>query len=178
VAFGAEFGGAGGTVRRWTGEIRVRVHGSPSAEDLETLATVIAELDELTGSLVLRTVQDDSANFNVHFVPQSEFSMHEPRAADLQRTNKGLIFTDGDPTVLIATDLEPIYRSHLIREEFTQGLGMLRDSHRYPESIFYQEWTSVTAYAPIDRAVIRMVYNPAIREGMTKEEARATLAQR
>ena len=48
---------------------------------------------------------------------------------------------------------------HLLREELTQSLGLFNDSWDYPESIFYQCWTTTTEYAPIDRELIDMLYN-------------------
>jgi hypothetical protein len=48
---------------------------------------------------------------------------------------------------------------HLLREELTQSLGLFNDSWEYPESIFYQGWTTTTEFAPIDRELIDMLYN-------------------
>ena len=48
---------------------------------------------------------------------------------------------------------------HLLREELTQSLGLFNDSWDYPESIFYQAWTTTTEYAPIDSELIDMLYN-------------------
>ena len=48
-------------------------------------------------------------------------------------------------------------RSHLIREEITQSLGLFRDSWRYPDSIFYQGWTATGEYASIDGPTIRLL---------------------
>jgi hypothetical protein len=46
----------------------------------------------------------------------------------------------------------------------------MRDSGRYSESVFYTEWTDVTEYAPIDRAIISILYSDAIQPGMTQEQ--------
>ena len=50
-------------------------------------------------------------------------------------------------------------QKHLLREELTQSLGLFNDSYKYPESIFYQDWTTTTEYAQIDRELIDMLYN-------------------
>ena len=44
-------------------------------------------------------------------------------------------------------------------EELTQSLGLFNDSYKYPESIYYQGWTTTTEYAPIDVELIEMLYN-------------------
>ena len=50
-------------------------------------------------------------------------------------------------------------QKHLLREELTQSLGLKNDTYDYPESIFYQNWTEITDFAPIDRRLIDMLYN-------------------
>jgi hypothetical protein len=80
--------------------------------------------------------------------------------------------------VLISTTgLTPRERSHLIREELTQGLGLLNDSWDREDSIFYQGWTDITRYAPIDRSVIAMLYRPELTPGMSIEQALAVLRE-
>jgi len=61
-------------------------------------------------------------------------------------------------------------RSHLIREELTQSLGLMNDSNKYEDSIFYQKWTDVTQYSDIDKAVIQLLYLKKIKTGMTREQ--------
>jgi hypothetical protein len=46
----------------------------------------------------------------------------------------------------------------------------MRDSDRYADSIFYQGWTDSTEYAEIDKALIKMLYRPEIRSGMSKAQ--------
>ena len=81
--------------------------------------------------------------------------------------------------VLIASEstVSSASRAHLIREEITQILYLPNDSPDYPDSIFYQEWSSVTAFAPIDEMLIEMLYRPEIVSGMTVAEAVAILAE-
>jgi len=62
-------------------------------------------------------------------------------------------------------------RSHLIREELTQSLGLFQDSWRYPGSIFYQGWTDITEYSDLDRATIRLLYDSRLAPGMAPSEA-------
>jgi len=79
--------------------------------------------------------------------------------------------------ILIATDgITQEERSHLIREELTQSLGMMNDSYEYKDSIFYQEWTDTGSYTEIDRAVIRILYDPRIEPGMTMDEVDGVIA--
>ena len=50
-------------------------------------------------------------------------------------------------------------QKHLLREELTQSLGLFNDSWKYPESIFYQGWSTVTEYSDMDKRLIDMLYN-------------------
>ena len=73
--------------------------------------------------------------------------------------------------------LTPEERAHMIREELTQVLGLMNDSPEYPDSIFQIEWTITNRYAPIDRALIEMLYRPEILPGMPIGDAVDLLAQ-
>ena len=148
---------------------------------MNTLSQVIPELNELVGGLKLELVQD-SANIDIHFEPESRFPSILP---DYVRGNTGFFWTwwRGSEvykaTVLIASDLAVPQqaRSHLIREELTQVLGLMRDSHSYPESIFYQDWTTTTEYSDIDREIIRIFYLDDVVVGMTREDVLALFGE-
>jgi hypothetical protein len=74
--------------------------------------------------------------------------------------------------VLLASDVaNQTERNHLAREEITQMLGLAKDSYRYSNSIFQQNWTTVQEYADIDEALIEMLYRPQLRPGMGYREA-------
>jgi hypothetical protein len=178
VALGTEFGGSVPVVARWARPVRIRVNGTPTPADRETLRLVVHDLNEILGEGRVSIVERD-ANLNIHFVPRRRFPEINP---DYVSGNEGFVtvFWDAEfriyrGTVLITTEgISQRERSHLIREELTQGLGLLRDSDKYPESIFYQPWTDTQFYAPIDRTLIRMLYHPALRPGMNEIEVRAT----
>jgi len=67
---------------------------------------------------------------------------------------------------LVSTDVSEELRTHLIREEVTQMLGLGQDSFLYPRSIFYQSFSLTDAFDPLDEAVIEMLYRPEVRIGM------------
>ena len=142
---------------------------------MDTLSQVISELNELTGGLELELVQEN-ANIDIHFEPESKFPSILP---DYVPGNTGfvLVWWHGseiyEATILIASDQGVIHRSHLIIEELTQALGLLRDSYSYPESIFYQDWSLVTEYSDIDREIIRILYHDDVVPGMTREDVLA-----
>lgn len=180
IAGGAEYGGGSATLHRWSGDIRISIAGAPTPADRRALDRVVEDLNALIDTVEVRLVQSDP-NLEVHFAPVDDFPSIEPNYV---AGNLGFVYIYWDDAgqiysgrVLISTtELTQAERSHLIREEITQSLGLLNDSLAYPESIFYQDWTDVRSYAPIDRRVIRMLYLPEITAGMTLEEALQILA--
>ena len=69
-------------------------------------------------------------------------------------------------------------RKSLIREELTQSLGLGKDSASYSDSIFYEDtgepgWN--TSYSELDKKIIKMVYDPRNKCGMTKDQAAEAL---
>lgn len=174
VAFGSEFGGATPLLRRWHADRGplIRVNGAPSAGDQLALDSVIAELNRLTPLGI--DIVADSPTVEMHFIPQSEFQDVLPQAPE---GNNGIVWVwwGGDQhifrsVVLISTTTAEARRAHIIREEITQMLGLLKDSFRYPASIFYQPVSDVTEYLPIDRSVIELLHRPELSVGMTAEE--------
>tara|TARA_B100001093_G_scaffold520464_1_gene616279 strand:+ start:7859 stop:8116 length:258 start_codon:yes stop_codon:yes gene_type:complete len=68
-------------------------------------------------------------------------------------------------------------QKHLLREELTQSLGLARDSQKYPESIFQSAWTTTTKYTSIDSDLIRLLYHPDMRIGLTKDQVDVVLKE-
>ena len=69
-------------------------------------------------------------------------------------------------------------RKSLIREELTQALGLGKDSASYSTSIFYEDtgepgWN--TSFSELDKKIIKMVYDPRNKCGMTKDQAAEAL---
>lgn len=172
IALGAEWGQREGTVRKWHEPIRLRVVGAPTQEDLATLQQVVLELCDLIGPDRVKIVRH-GGNVTMTFAPYARFAALEPNYAP---GNLGYVWMEWNRArqisrarILIASDhLTQRQRAHLIREELTQALGLLRDSGHYPESIFFQGWSETTEYAPIDRALVEMLYRPEVATGMSR----------
>jgi hypothetical protein len=182
IAFGCEFGNCTQEVTRWTDDVKIAVHGDPNQADLATLCDVVADLNELIGTVEISVV-GSGQNVDLYFVPEDRFAVIEPNYVP---GTSGQFWTwrDGagsitEARVLVSTS-EPVQeqRNHIIREELTQFLGLMQDSYTYPDSIFYQEWSEVQEYSALDEKVIEILYLPQITPGMTIDEARAALSSR
>ncbi len=176
IAIGSEYGQeATPKIHKWSGDVRIQYSGKPTAEDLRTLRSIISELNGLTNGEIRLQLVTSNPNLTVHFVPESQFARYEPAYVPV---NYGFFTTDWDANnriyranvLVTTTGVTQKERSHLIREELTQSLGLMRDSYRYANSMFYQPWTDVTQYAEIDKALIRMLYSAQIQPGMTQAQ--------
>jgi hypothetical protein len=176
IAMGSEYNQeAIPKVRKWSGNVRIQVVGKPTQADLRTLQTVVSEINTLANGAIRLQLVDRSANITIHFAPETQFSRLEPAYVPVnfgffvtRWNNRGII--NYANILITTTGVTQKERSHLIREELTQSLGLMRDSYRYADSMFYQPWTDVTRFSELDRALIRMLYMPELKPGMTKAE--------
>lgn len=173
IALGSEFGDSSKTIVKWASDVKIKVNGNPSNEDLTCFRRVVEELNELINSIELQEVQSNE-NLNIYFVPEKDFKTYEPNYTPLNMgffwgySNNANEFTS--MRVLISTEgITQKERCHLIREELTQSLGLMNDSYKYHESIFYQGWTDTQNYTELDKKIISQLYNPAIKPGCNKE---------
>lgn len=189
IAMGTEFGGHSRVVRKWNRDIKVRIIGSPTVEDRETLHTVINELNDLMDQAdpnsidieLLSASSNETANFEVYIVPLSQFQRYAPNVTPGELGVAWPVWRGNDiysARIFVTSNIiSQRERSHLIREEFTQSLGLLRDTEddRYRSSIFYQWWTDTNQFTSLDRSVISMLYRPDIRPGMSPSEVTGVL---
>ena len=181
VALGAEYGSSSKIVRKWNDDIRVQVYGVPTAADMTALQSVLRDLRAVMSGRSVEVVPE-GGNVEIHFAPEADFHTID---ANYQPTNYGFFWVwwsrdhrlVRSRILISSTDISQSARSHLIREELTQSLGLMNDSWRYPESIYYQGWTRTTEYAPIDLVVIEMLYRDEIQPGMSGEQALAVLGE-
>ncbi|MGV0026573.1 DUF2927 domain-containing protein [Phormidesmis priestleyi] len=176
VAMGTEYSSVkdAAKVRKWQEDLRIQVLGTPTKADLETLKTVVSEINELTAGTIRLQLVAQNPNVTIHFAPEWKFKQLEP---NYQPVNYGYFWTRWNHDTITSANIlitskqvTQKERSHLIREELTQALGLMQDSNRYADSMFYQPWTDVTQYSSLDRALIKMLYSPQIRPGMTQAQ--------
>jgi hypothetical protein len=179
VAFGNEFSNNPDTnyIRKWVNVMRLKVLGSPTAADLATVDRIVTDLNRLMGGQmqIVRVTQD--ANATIYFVPESEFATYDPqyvpRNLGFFRVWWNQKLEIQRARILISTTgINQRERSHLIREELTQSLGLMNDSDTYRDSTFYQGWTDTQEFTMLDCDLIRMLYDARVRAGMTRDHIR------
>jgi hypothetical protein len=178
VALGAEYGASEPQVFRWNKkDVAIRVHGSPDDASRSCLNTIVTDFNRLSTSSQLQVAGQGEGDIDLYFSPESEFPRIEPNYVPgnwgfFWYWNKGgcEIYR---ARILISTDHgNPQERCHLIREELTQSLGLARDSDRYPDSIFYGQWTDTNSYSGLDQDLIRMLYSTDLPSCSTEADVR------
>jgi hypothetical protein len=187
VALGFELGSASHIVRKWDRDMKIFVGGDPSQAMTDELNRIVGEINQITsadGFGISITTDTLQSNCYLFFGAGTEFAKVIPFAASDIAVNLGLfyVYFDGEDNLDKAVVYVDIFRvtdtntqKHLLREELTQSLGLARDSERYPESIFQQDWTHVTEYAPIDRELIRLLYHPEMSTGLDENSVEPVL---
>ena len=176
IAFGNEWDDEDVPIRKWQTDPRIQVFGNPSPQDLEALEQVVEDINSIQSSITL-TIVEEKPDIKLYFVPLQDFSLY---VLNPTQNNWGLFYYWWNnyaitrATILISTDKPTqIEREHLIREELTQSLGLVRDSYQYPDSIFYGDWTTTTTFAPIDKQLLKMLYDDRIEPGMTEAQVQS-----
>ena len=174
IALEIEYGSAN-FIKKWQKDVRIKVEGNPTPADLETLSQVIDELSNLIRPINIFRVDTEPA-ITLYLVPRAEFKSYLPQYIE---GNDGFfyVYWNGKKelssgTILVTSEnrITQLERSHLIREELTQALGLMNDSLKYPKSIFYKGWTDVQEFTALDRSIIKMLYLPEVKAGMKKED--------
>lgn len=164
IVMNTEFNGSRKTAYTWKTDMKIYVDGEKQDYLVDELNRIVSELNDIINPIEIKIVSSPSqANYVVYFGSRTNFknkySLSDPQRLENNwgyfevYASSGVMYVDtyrnGDHTT----------QKHLLREELTQSLGLFNDSYKYPESIFYQGWTSTTEFAPIDREIIDMLYN-------------------
>ncbi len=164
ITLKTEFDGDRKNAFVWTTDMKIFVDGQKREYLMNELRKIVAELNVIIDPINVKIVSNKSeSNYTVYFGSHTDFKtkykLSSPQRLDNNwgyfevSSNSGKMYVD----LVRNGDVES--HKHLLREELTQSLGLFNDSWDYPESIFYQGWTTTTEYAPIDRELIDMLYN-------------------
>jgi len=163
VVMNSEFNGKLDNEFKWTTDMLIYVDGNPSEELISELKRVVIELNQIINPIELVFVNSrKESNMVVYFGSPEGFM---GICSDVDRSfldkNWGAAVVGNNRGKMYVNTYRPNKdaQKHLIREELTQSLGLVNDSYKFPESIFYQGWTTTTEFTPIDRELIDMLYN-------------------
>lgn len=190
-------------LRRWDRPVRMSVLFGDSVppgtrtRDRALVADFAARLQRITGHPVALTPKD--GNFVVLFVSEDERRAIGPRlaaavpgipSADISAIERlapqtyctvfayspGAGAAYSNAVAVIRAELPDHLRLSCIHEELAQGMGLANDSPAARPSIFNddEEFAFLTTH---DERLLKMLYDPRLRPGMTEAEARPIVAR-
>ncbi len=194
-------GGPGG-LRKWAGPVRMEVTFGASVpadqrrDDRAMVADYASRLARVTRHPIRTGARDP--NFHVLIVGEDDRAEGLDRirriAPDLDTATLGVIrfmprtvhclvlaFSGGDDPhsytraiAWIRAEHPPLMRKACVHEELAQGLGLANDSPAARPSIFNDddEFALLTRH---DEILLELLYDPALRPGLTLDEARPIL---
>lgn len=181
LAFATEFGRPVDQLRTWAHTVRVSVDGQLAAADMAEVDAAIAEINAASGQLVIMRIANEGSPNNVDvrlaFV-DSTLMQRQTRVRGAEGYTH--LWWDASARVYsgriwIRSDLSAGRRHHAIREELAQSLGLLNDSWRYPDSMFYQGRTTLITFSPLDREVLRLLAENRRLIGLSRSEVAVQL---
>lgn len=186
LVFGSEFGGDNGKVVKWVKDINIFIEGDVPQHLSYELDSIIKEINKLVKNIRLQRVDSLSdANYLLFLGRGADYAKVELNLTSKVKNNFAAfwVYRNSDYEITQGSMYVDTYRvkneleqKHLLREELTQSLGIMNDSYKYPESIFYQKWTQTISFTNFDKFVIRALYSDKIKPGMTKNIANIYLA--
>lgn len=152
---------------KWTSDIRIYVKGEKKQYLILELSKIISELNDLIEYINISIVSDSTqSNMPIFFGSMEEYNIIFPYSRKYSnQLGLGSLWTNNNQIyfakIFVDTKnhLSISEEKHVLREELTQCLGLPNDSWKYPNSIFYQGWTSITEYSDIDKLLIKKLYH-------------------
>ena len=165
VVMNSEFSGKMEKPFKWTKDMKIYVDKTDQNYLVDELNRIVNDLNFLIDPIQIKVVNSkDQANYFIYFGYYKDFEKkYNVVNSNLLESNWGFFEIYPNNTGIMCVDVirtkEIDAQKHLLREELTQSLGLLNDSWEYPQSIFYQGWTTTTEYSSIDKEIIKMLYN-------------------
>jgi hypothetical protein len=164
IAYGTEFNGELSSPYKWKSDMKIYVDGQKPEYLMSELKRIVAELNDIINPIDIKFVSTkELSNFVIYFGDGKTFDQKYNLVYPKYLEDNWGYFELYGSTGVMYVDLyranEIDEQKHLLREELTQSLGLVNDSWKYKNSIFYQGWTTTTEYSDIDRELIDILYN-------------------
>ena len=175
IALYSEYGNSNpnGLIKKWQDDIRIYVNEFATEDDWSVLQGHVDAMNQISGIPHISFVQDAVlANMSISFITQSEMNKITEALKEISFGytkiwwNQETCITRAQ--IYIVCDKQTtLERQHTILEELTQAMGLMNDSGRYSDSIFYVHYSaSILSLSEMDWDLLRIHYADAIKAGM------------
>jgi len=170
-------------VQKWMEPIIYRVSGSPTDTDIQTLESFTFQFNLINGFPGMREMDEDGFyNLDIHFctgdelveIMGSQFSAYDYGAVLFWFDSDNYIYQS---TICCRSDIDQSERCSVIAEELYNGLGPVQDTLLRQDSLIYQYANEAQRMTEIDRLILKLLYHPSIRPGMTAAECEAVIRE-
>ncbi len=186
LAFELESGRKLPVLTRFEGPITVRVTGRPPASLGPDLAKLIGRLRREAGIDITQVKRDEDASITIEVISRETLSRAVPQAAcfvvprvtswrEFKRSRRSNVLdwttlqTRERMAIFLPGDVAPQEVRDCLHEELAQAIGPLNDLYRLPDSVFNDD-NFHTVLTGFDMLVLRALYAPELRSGMTRAE--------
>ncbi|MEM6616285.1 MAG: DUF2927 domain-containing protein [Pseudomonadota bacterium] len=174
-------------VSKFTGPVRVHVVDMAGSRRSGTVRKFVRDLNRRIANLQMVSVKSStSANYTVFLVRRSDYAsvirgvLPNVRTRFLEQAAcSGIAFLESgggitEAMAFVVADEGRHMFQHCMVEEILQGLGPSNDSPKLVHSIF-NDRNGIDTFTVFDRYIMNMLYHPAIRPGMTRNQVRRVL---
>ncbi len=178
-------------VTKWRKKMSLFVFDETNSEEnLKTITNTIEDINSISSDGFQIEITDDYNNSNafMYLCNKNKLEKIAPKFYDLLNDSinydysgfsyvefKWSNFVITKALIFIDTDYPIEEQKHSIVEELTQSIGLLNDSDKYPESIFYDNDSIKNSksyqYSKMDIALISFLYNPKMKPGYGAKSA-------
>ena len=160
-------------VQKWERSINYRIEGVPEHRDAQLLNEFCKQLNTVEGFPGIRAATALEQNVTILFLHDAEFDTQFAHVLNGETADGAVQFWYYNATNDIYSgrigyrkDADQKTRESVIPEEIVNLLG-ISDTALRADSITYQYGSDVTELSAVDWAIIKLLYNPAIKCGMT-----------
>ena len=191
LTFELESGRALPVLTRFEGPITLRVVGDQPSSLQPDLTRLLERIRREAGITISQVPSTQSASITIQVLTRRELQRAVPQAAcfvvpnvtswDEFRRNRRdprldwtLLKTRKQMSIFLPGDVSPQEVRDCLHEEIAQAIGPLNDLYRLPDSVFNDD-NFHTVLTGFDMLILRTVYAPELRSGMTREQVAARL---
>lgn len=182
VVSGTEYSTGDGNaalVQKWVEPIYYKINGDATKEDLQVLEKLFTELNAIYGFPGIYPVSEGNlVNLTLTFYARDEFQADFGEFLNYEEADGAVQYWYSndmndiyDGRIGYRTDISQQVRNSVLLEEIVNGLG-IQDTMLREDSITYQGYNEVQQLSEMDWLVIKLLYHPDIRCGMTTEECK------